>query len=449
MNSSSYLWNSVEVISQIGKVVVPVVDEGLGNSSYLVDLGDGRALAIDASLDLRSLREQADRRGLAVAFAAETHLHADFVSGALQLAVDDRAKVLASRTGQREFGYIGLGDGDEVDLGGLTLRALATPGHTGEHVSYELLDGPSLLGIFTGGSLIVGGAARTDLAGAELTDELTRAQYRSLRRLSTLPDETPVWPTHGAGSFCSAPNADNRTSTIGEEKATNPLLAIADEEKFVSQMVAGLGTFPPYFLRLAEINRLGRTVGYPPKVPELNALPADGVVLVDVRPIRDFAAAHIPGALSIQLRSQFASWLGWLLKPATPYVVVRNRDQDLDELVWQALKIGFEPPLGEVSAWEGPKTSTPLLRPDQIGDAAVVDVRQASEFLAGHVPGASHIELGDLAASALHGPVVTMCGHGERAMTAASVLERSGHPVVGVLDGGPEDWADATGRALA
>ena len=170
---------------------------------------------------------------------------------------------------------------------------------------------------------------------------------------------------------------------------------------------------------------------------------------IDVRPIGDFAAAHIPGALSIQLRPQFASWLGWLLEPATPYVVVRNLDQDLHELVWQALKLGFEPPVGEISVWDRPATSTPLLRPDQIGGAALVDVRQANEFFAGHVPGASHIELGDLTASAVRGPVVTMCGHGERARTSASILERSGHPVVGVLEGGPEDWADATGRALA
>jgi glyoxylase-like metal-dependent hydrolase (beta-lactamase superfamily II)/rhodanese-related sulfurtransferase len=446
------------MIGQASKIVIPVVDEGLGNSSYLVDLGDGRALAIDASLDLRSLREQADRLGLTVVFAAETHLHADFVSGALQLAAEDGAKVLASRAGQREFGHVGLVDGDEVDLGGLTLRVLATPGHTGEHLSYELLDGRSLLGVFTGGSLIVGGAARTDLAGADLTDVLARAQYRSLRRLITLPDETPVWPTHGAGSFCSAPNTNGRTSTIGQEKVTNPLLAIADEKAFVSELLAGLGSYPPYFLRLAEANRAGRTVPCQPTVPGLDAdrvaaLLADGVVLVDVRPIGDFASAHVPGALSIQLRSQYASWLGWLLEPARPYLVLRNSDQDLDELVWQALKIGFEPPVGElaggIAAWDRATTSTPLLKPDQIGAASMVDVRQTSEFHTGHVPGASHIELGDLAAAALAGPVVTMCGHGERAMTGASILERGGHPVVGVLDGGPEDWAEATGRALA
>jgi hydroxyacylglutathione hydrolase len=441
-------------------MVIPVVDEGLGNSSYLVDLGDGRALAVDASLDLRALREQAGRRGMTVAFAADTHLHADFVSGAVQLAADDGAKLLASRTGRREFGHVGLVDGDEVDLGGLTLRALATPGHTGEHLSFELLDDAALLGVFTGGSLIVGGAARTDLTGVGQTDELTRAQYRSLRRLTALPDETAVWPTHGAGSFCSAPNTNSRTSTIGQEKATNPLLALADEEAFVEQLLAGLGSFPPYFLRLAEVNRHGRAVHHPPQVPGLDAdrvvaLTAAGALLVDVRPIRDFATTHIPGALSIQLRPQFASWLGWLLEPATPYLVVRNADQDLTELVWQALKIGFEPPAGElaggISAWDRGTTSMPLLPPDQIGAAAVLDVRQDSEFRTGHLPGASHVDLGELPARAaeLVGPVIAMCGHGERAMTAASILERSGRSPIGVLDGGPQDWAHATGKALA
>ena len=205
-------------------VVIPVVDEGLGNSSYLVDLGDHRALAVDASLDLRALRAEADRRDLRVRFAADTHLHADFLSGAVQLAAVDGARVLASAAGRREFAHQGLREGDEVDLGGLTLRALATPGHTGEHLSFELLDGPTVVGVFTGGSLIVGGAARTDLVGADRTEELTRLQYRSLQRLRRLPDATKVWPTHGAGSFCSAPRGAERTSTIGQEKSSNLLL---------------------------------------------------------------------------------------------------------------------------------------------------------------------------------------------------------------------------------
>ena len=155
------------------------------------------------------------------AFAADTHLHADFLSGARQLAAEDGAQVLASSAGGRAFGHRGLADGDEVDLGGLTLRAWATPGHTAEHLAYLLLDGEQILGVFTGGSLLVGAAARTDLSGPGQTEPLARAQYASLGRLLTLPDATPVYPTHGAGSFCSAPPGAERTTTIGRERATS------------------------------------------------------------------------------------------------------------------------------------------------------------------------------------------------------------------------------------
>ena len=202
--------------------LVPLIDEGLGNSAYLVDLGDGRALVVDVSRDLRAVYEAAARRGLTVAFAADTHLHADFLSGAHQLSVTNGTKVLASAAGDREFAHVGLHDGDEVDLGGLRLRALLTPGHTHEHLAFLLLDGDREVGVFTGGSLIVGSAARTDLISDDRTDELTRAQYASLHRLATLPGTVEVWPTHGAGSFCSAPPGAERTSTIAHEPATNP-----------------------------------------------------------------------------------------------------------------------------------------------------------------------------------------------------------------------------------
>ncbi|WP_205315684.1 MBL fold metallo-hydrolase, partial [Nonomuraea lactucae] len=270
-------------------MVIPIVDEGLGNSSYLLDLGDGRALAVDASRDLRELRSQARRHGLTVGLAADTHLHADFLSGALQLAAEDGATILASADGHRTFTHRGLRDGDEVDLGGLTLRALATPGHTGEHLAFLLLDGSTPIGVFSGGSLIVGSAARTDLSGPERAEALARAQYRSLRRLAALPDHVALWPTHGAGSFCSAPPGAERTSTIGAEKATNPLLQVSDEDAFVKRLLDSLGSFPPYFLRLAEANRVG-----PPPVGDLSLAPLDaaavrglaahGAVLVDVRP---------------------------------------------------------------------------------------------------------------------------------------------------------------------
>jgi len=190
---------------ELDSLVTTVVDEGLGNCSYLLDLGDGGALVVDPPRDLRAVRAAAAKAGLRIRFVADTHLHADFLSGARQLAHDEAAMVLASAAGHRRYEHRGLGDGDPVDLGGLILTAWATPGHTDEHLAYLLGDGERPLGVFTGGSLIVGSAARTDLLGADRARELAHAQYRSLQRLSQLPDPTAVWPTHGAGSFCSAP----------------------------------------------------------------------------------------------------------------------------------------------------------------------------------------------------------------------------------------------------
>lgn len=443
------------------ELVIPVVDEGLGNSSYLVDLGDGRALAVDPPRDLRAVDAAAGRRGLRVVAAADTHLHADFLSGATRLAARDGATVYASAAGGRAFAHTGLGDGDEADLGGLMLRALATPGHTGEHVAYQLLDGPRLLGVFTGGSLLVGAAARTDLVSPEQTEPLARAQYASLRRLATLPEPTAVWPTHGAGSFCSAPPGSERTTTIGREKATNPLLAAPDEDTFVAQLLGSLGSFPPYFLRLAELNRRGPAI--PPVDAALAPLTVEqvsaaaGAEMIDVRPPADYAAGHLPGSLAIALRPVFATWLGWLVpEPSTPLVFVRNADQDPEEIVWQARKIGYDTLLGElaggIAAWAAagqPVATVPLLDPDQVDPARVIDVRQVSEYSAGHVPAARNIELGALPAAGVPaGPVVTMCGHSERATTAASLLERTGHPNVAVLSVGPDEWATATGNTV-
>ncbi len=444
--------------------VTPLVDAGLGNSAYLVDLGAGRALAVDPSRDLRGMRAAARRRGLQIAFAADTHLHADFLTGAVELAASDGAQVLASAAGNRQFGHTPLRDGDEVDLGGLTLRTLSTPGHTHEHVAFELLDGPSVVGVFTGGSLLVGAAARTDLVSPELTEQLARAQYRSLRRLALLSDDVAVWPTHGAGSFCSAPSAAERTSTIGAEKATNALLRAASEDEFVDALLTSLGSFPPYFLRLAEQNRRGPAlVGDSAQLPALSVenvrrLHGTGAEIIDVRPIGDFAIGHIPGSISIPLRPAFATWLGWLVEPDIGLVIVRGSAQEPDEVVWQALKIGYDTLAGELDggmrAWiaAGEATSQiPLVSAESVGDAAVLDVRQASEFTAGHIPGAHHVELGDLptrADAAPAGSAVVMCGHGERAMSAATLLVRCGKADLAVMPGGADAWSAATGRPL-
>jgi rhodanese-related sulfurtransferase len=398
-----------------------------------------------------------------VAFAADTHLHADFLSGAVQLAADDGATVLAAAAGHRAFPHTALADGDEVDLGGLTLRALAIPGHTDEHLSYLLLDGTRELGVFTGGSLIVGSAARTDLLGASRAEELARAQYRSLRRLAALPDATAVWPTHGAGSFCSAPPGAARVTSIGAEKAANPLLAAPDEDTFARRLLASLGSYPAYFARLAEVNRRGpaRLAGEPSLAPltpaALRALVDRGGWVIDVRPVAGFAAGHITGAVSIALRDQFATWLGWLIPDGAPLAFVLASGQDPAEVAWQALKLGYENLAGQLdggmAAWQadgGLVETTGLVTAGRMDGRAVLDVRQAAEYTAGHVPGAVHLELGDLPARAQDAPAgaVVMCGHGERAMTAASLLQRAGHRGLAVLAGGAGDWAAATGQPL-
>lgn len=328
-----------------------------------------------------------------------------------------------------------------------------------------MLDGARVLGVFTGGSLLVGSAARTDLVSPERTDELAREQYRSLGRLADLDDEVAVWPTHGAGSFCSAPPGTERTSTIGTERVTNTLLRAGSENAFVTQLLDSLGSFPPYFVRLGEINRRGPVpvsgdTLLPISAGEGARLAAEDAELVDVRPVTDFAAAHVPDSVSIPLHPVFATWLGWLVEADRPIVIVRNTDQDPAEILWQARKVGYDQIADELDggldSWTSagkPTRSIPLGSAQSLEDpedAAVLDIRQNSEFAAAHVPGAVHVELGDLAtgtAAAPSGTTVLMCSHGERAMGAASLLARAGHREVAVLDGGPEG-AEATGRTL-
>ena len=447
------------------RTVVVLVDEGLGNSSYLVDLGDGRALVLDPPRDPSRHLAMAESRKLTISYAAETHLHADFVTGSRELAARG-AVVLAPASGGIEWPHRALGDGDEAELGGLRLRALATPGHTPEHLAYLLYDGEQPVALFSGGSLLVGSVARTDLIAPEETEPLARAMWRSLvERILCLPDDLPVYPTHGAGSFCSAPAGAERTTTIGKERATNPLLAAPDEDEFVARLLAGLGSYPPYFTELREVNRRGpRVYGSLPHLARLDVVTArrllyEGAVLVDVRPVARFAAGHIPGSLSIPLRPQFGSWLGWLVGRDQSLVFIVDDDQDRTELVRQSLSIGYERLAGELTGggdgWAsegGPVSQIRLVDPGALNRHRLLDVRQAAEYSAGHVPDAAHLELGSVSSrldTVPEGPITVMCGHGERAMTAASLLEAAGRGDVSVLVGGPDDWAEQTGTALA
>jgi hydroxyacylglutathione hydrolase len=434
---------------------ISFVEEGLGNSSYLVDLGCGRALVVDPVRHPGGYLAEAERRGLDIAYAVETHLHADFVSGGRELAALG-ATVLAPAAGGHGFPIRPVAPDEELGLGGLTLRALPTPGHTPEHLAYLLLDGRSPVALFSGGSLLVDAVARTDLIAPEETEPLARSLWRSLHEhVLSLPDDLPVYPTHGAGSFCSAPAGGERTTTIGRERRSNPLLAAPHEDAFVKQLLSGLGSYPPYFLRLRAVNRRGPRL-YGPAAPVLPAvapehvrrLDRSGAWLVDVRPVEAFATAHVPGSLSIPLRPQFASWLGWVIPDHVPVVFVLDPDQDRTEVVRQARGIGYEALLGEleggIAAWRAagfPTASIPVV-PVEAATGQVIDVRQRPEFVAGHVPGSRNVELGAITdADVSGGPVALMCGHGERAMTAASLLARNRRSAVTVLVGGPGAWA--------
>ena len=442
--------------------IEPVVDEGLGHSSYVVGLGDGSALVVDPARFPDHQRQVAAEREWRIAWTADTHSHADYISGSPELAAEG-ATFLASGGARLEVAHRPIAPGESIDVAaGVALKAIATPGHTPDHLAYLLLADGEPTALFSGGSLMVGAVGRTDLLGDEHREGLARDLFRALRaEILTLPDDLPLYPTHGAGSFCSAPASASRTSTIGRERATNPLLGIDDEDEFVKMLIAGLGSFPSYFRRLPEINRHGPRLY--PAVPALARLGldavqahlADGAVLVDARSIDAYSPAHPEAALSIEHRSVFASWLGWLVPLDRPVVFVLDDATDRADLVRQCLTIGHEEILGELDGglptWAAaglPVASIPLVGPTVVAET-VLDVRQDAEWTTGHLPDAIHIELGALAGTTVpEGPITLMCGHGERAMTGASLLEAAGHRNLSVLAGGPDGWHDATGVRL-
>ncbi len=441
--------------------VHPVPDDALGNSSYLVDLGAGLAAVIDPRRDAEVYLEAAERLGLRIVAALETHLHADFVSGSVELAEATGAEIIAAADAGLDLGHRGVRNGEEVGWGDVRLHTLATPGHTPEHVSYVLEGEAGPEGVFSGGALIAGGAARTDLTGADRTEPLARDQFRSLRTLARLPDTAALWPTHGAGSFCSAGPGGTPQSTIREQRRANPLLTVDDEDEFVRRLLAGFGSYPPYFLELRAVNRAGPVLRR--RLPDPRPLPPtevvervdDGAWLIDARAIADWAAGHPRGAVSNQLRSAFASWLGWIVPLGAPIVLVIDEAR-VAEAVTLARRIGHDHVIGwldgGVSAWEAaglPVDAVEMVTGADAGrrveaGAMLVDVRQAAELEAVRIPDAVHLELGEIIAGkapdADH--VVTFCGHGERSATAASLLERRGIGVANLVGGLPA-WEQA------
>lgn len=443
-------------------VVHEFVDEGLGHSSYVIDLGDGTAAIVDPPRFPTAQESLIERSGLRLAWTIDTHSHADYVTGSPGLVARRGVTFVAPTASRLATPHRGVVDGERIDLApGVSLTAVATPGHTPDHHAYVLEADGVPNAVFTGGSLMVGTVGRTDLCGPDLAVPLAHEMFRSLHRFDDLPDGVVVYPTHGAGSFCSAPGAVERTSILGLERTTNPLLSIVEEDRFVEHLVDGFGTFPTYFARLPELNRLGPTLI--DILPRLATLGVDtvavhlaaGAALVDARPFVEFGAGHIAGSLSNTLRPVFGSWLGWLVPAGTPLLFVLGAEQDRSELVRQCLDVGHEHLVGElaggVEAWvaAGRMLASIPVVDDLDPTSRVVDVRQVVEYRAGHVPAAKNIELGALATADIDSgaPITVMCGHGERAMTAASLLADRGI-ATSVLDGGPDTWASTTGHSL-
>jgi glyoxylase-like metal-dependent hydrolase (beta-lactamase superfamily II) len=445
-----------------------LVTPGLGDNTYVVASG-GEAAVIDPQRDVRRYVELLASRKLRLRWILETHVHNDYVSGALELAAATGAEIAAPAGGQYAFGHRSLSEGDDVTIGDVRLMAMETPGHTPEHLSYLAYQAgrEHPVAVFTGGSLMVGSAGRTDLLGPELTTELTRAQFRTLHRLAALPDEVQVLPTHGAGSFCGAgPAPKNRTSTMGEERAANRALAAPDEESFVEQQLSGLLSYPTYYRAMAPINRAGpRVAGQVPVPPPLSPQEverriAGGALLIDARDRRAFGAGHIPGALNVELDDAFASYVGWLVPFEAPMILAlpEPAPPSLEEAATQLFRIGYERVEGwlegGVEAWRAggrPLRSYAVAGLDEfcreyrrgrVGQ--VLDVRQQREWDAGHIPDSQHVFVGDLpervAEVRASGTVWTICATGHRSSMAASLLDREGIPVALVGDGGVLDF---------
>jgi glyoxylase-like metal-dependent hydrolase (beta-lactamase superfamily II)/rhodanese-related sulfurtransferase len=440
---------------------------GLGDTSYLLASGD-ESLIVDPQRDIGPILAAARARGVGVTRVVETHVHNDYVSGALKLRAVTGAAIAGPARAGYAFPFEPLAEGDELTLGALRIVAAETPGHTPEHLSYLVYeeDAEEPMAVFTGGSLIVGSAGRTDLLGPEATLELTRAQYHSLNRLSALSDHTLVFPTHGAGSFCSSsPPGEERTSTIGRERASNPALADSemDEGAFVERRLTGLLAYPSYYSHIAPINRAGPQVLGDVPVPrglapfQVAERIEDGAWVVDGRERRTFAARHIPGSIAIELDDSFASYVGWIVPFGAPIVLVLPEDRPEDEAALEAatqlFRIGYEAVdgylQGGVDAWietGRPVRSYPVASIDELAAAVqeqrarVLDVRQQTEWNAGHLEGSTHLFVGDVGARIGEIPrdreVWTVCATGHRAAMAASLLDREGIPVRLVTPGG-------------
>jgi len=445
--------------------------EGLGHQSYLVaEEHSDQAAVIDPRRDIAVYLEAAKRADARITHILETHVHNDYVSGGRELAARTGAKIIASAGDPLVYADQSVREGDRLTVGEATFQVLHTPGHTPEHVSYLLYEAGSETpsSLFSGGSMLVGNAGRTDLLGPAYTLTLTKQQYATLRRLlDTLPGQVRVYPTHGAGSFCmSTTTAPARSTTIAQERLVSPAAQALGEEDFMRRQTVGYIAYPTYYQYMHDANKYGRAIlGSMPTPPALSAATvqeqlAKGMLLVDGRSRATFAHEHIPGSYNIELDSQFGTYIGWLLPYNTPLMILVEDEEGRREAVVQLIRIGWEDINGfvdgGVSSWKAAALPTGQFeqidvetlykRWSQRTNLTVIDVRRDDEWKDGHIPGALHLHIGDLLQHLdevpRNQPVALICRTGHRAEMAASILAATGREVVAVGRGGIPDWTE-------
>lgn len=417
---------------------------GLGDRSYLVADGD-IGVAIDPQRDIDRMLDLARDNGVRITHVLETHLHNDYVTGGLELSRTVGAEYVVPTGDDVDYGRRAVDDGDIVDAGPILLQALHTPGHTHHHVSYVLRDrAGSTIGVFTGGSMLHGTTGRTDLVGPEHTDTLTHAQFHSVRRLAhELPDDAQVYPTHGFGSFCSATPSSGDSSTIADERRSNPALT-QGEQQYVDELIAGLSAYPAYYAHMGAINASGPapvdlSTPAPVDAAELRRRIDAGDWVVDLRSRTAFAAGHLDGSLGFELSTSFVTYLGWLYQWGAPLTLIGQDKEQIDGARRELVRIGVDNVTGAARGDIAGLADGTRLRSYRVtdfgelatarrnGEIAVLDVRQATEFDESHIPGALNIPLHELVGrldEVPTGEVWVHCGSGYRASVAASVIDR-------------------------
>jgi hydroxyacylglutathione hydrolase len=442
-----------------------ITHDDLGCASYLVgDEDAGVAAVVDPRLEIGEYLRLARYTGVRIEHILETHTHADHVSGHGRLAAATGAAIHIHRDAAPDYDHEPFDDGWELELGALRIRALHTPGHRPEHTAFALTDtsrDDAPWAVLSGDSLFVGDIARPDLA----VEKRAGAQdiFRSLReRLLTLPDRCEVWPAHLGGSLCGGPGMDLKiASTIGFERAAQPLLGETDEAAFVGALLAGLGPQPPNFEGIVARNRGPLHVGGADPQPltprQVVVAQERGALVVDVRTELQFDEAHVPGAVAVTaFRAGFGSKLAWIAQLDEPIVLIGRDDDDARVAGRLAASVGLEDIAGHLAggmtSWREERRpvsrieriTVPELR-DRRDELQILDVRERDEWESGHIPGAVHTPYHDVDGIPdgidPARPVAAICASGQRAAVAASLLQRAGvREVLHVVDGGVGTW---------